>query len=170
MWPGLINARNQESDTVGPTPVVLSVDLSFVSDRVNDSVDRDGAVVEEAGGHGLLAHKVGEDSSIGGEAGEGNTEMCVDTDDLLLIGAELFRVSLDDMINSRRCVLAVPPYLESYQDGMCLADETYGSGSLLYGFQGILDLEDTTLRRAMDLVSKQSRDVRRCLGAKRHTR
>jgi hypothetical protein len=52
--------------------------------------------------------------------------------------------------------LAVPPYLESYQDGMCFADETYGSGSLLDGFEGILDLENTTLRRAMVLISKQS--------------
>jgi len=114
---------------------MLSVDLSFVGDRVNDSVDRNRAVVEEAGGHGLLAHKVGEDSSIGGEAGEGNTEMCVDADDLLLIGTEFFCVSL-----------------ESYQDGMCLADETYGSGSLLDGFEGILDLEDTTLRREGDRI------------------
>jgi hypothetical protein len=102
MWPGLINTRNQESDTVGSASVMLSVDLSFVGDRVDDSVDRNGAVVEEAGGHGLLAHKVGEDASIGGEAGEGNTEMCVDADDLLLVGTEFFCVSLDDIVNSWR--------------------------------------------------------------------
>ena len=36
-------------------------------------------------------------------------------------------------------------YLESYEDGVCLADESDGCRTLLDGLQSIFDLEDTTL-------------------------
>jgi hypothetical protein len=39
-------------------------------------------------------------------------------------------------------------YLYGSQDGVCLADDADDDRSLLDGFLGIFDLEDTTLRRA----------------------
>lgn len=42
----------------------------------------------------MLLHEVGEDASVGGEASEGDTEVRVDWNDFLLIGRELFCISL----------------------------------------------------------------------------
>lgn len=47
-------------------------------------------------------------------------------------------------------------YLESYQHGVGLADQTDGGGALLDGLESILDLEDATLRRAMGVVSERA--------------
>lgn len=78
MGASFVDTGNKESDTVRTTTVVLGVDLGFIGDGVYDAGYRDGAVVEEAGGHGLLAHEVGEDTGVGGEAGEGDAEVGVD--------------------------------------------------------------------------------------------
>lgn len=78
MWTSLVNAGYEESYAVGTPAVVLRVDLGFISDGVDDAGDWNRSVVEETGGHGLLAHEVGEDTGVGGEAGEGNTEVGVD--------------------------------------------------------------------------------------------
>jgi hypothetical protein len=43
-----------------------------------------------------LFHEVGEDAGVGGEAGEGEAEVFVDGDDFLLVGGELFCVSLKE--------------------------------------------------------------------------
>ena len=42
----LVYAGDEEADTVGPAPVGLCVDLSFVSDGVDDAGDGDGAAVD----------------------------------------------------------------------------------------------------------------------------
>lgn len=78
MGASFVNTGNKESDTVRTTAVVLGVDLGFIGDGVYYTGYRDGAVVQEAGGHGLLAHEIGEDAGVGGEAGEGDAEVGVD--------------------------------------------------------------------------------------------
>lgn len=78
MGSGFVDAGNKEADTIWTTTVVLGVDLGFIGDGVDDTGYGNGAVVEETGGHGLLAHEVGEDAGVGGEAGEGDTKMGVD--------------------------------------------------------------------------------------------
>jgi hypothetical protein len=42
----------------------------------------------------LLLHEVGEDTGVRGETGEGDTKMGIYRDDLLLVGRQLFGVSL----------------------------------------------------------------------------
>jgi len=42
----------------------------------------------------LLLHEVGEDAGVGGETGEGDTEVFVDDYDLFLVGGEFFCVAL----------------------------------------------------------------------------
>lgn len=71
MRAGLVDTRNQQSDTIRPPSVVLGVDLSLLGNRVDDAFDGDGAGVEETGAHGLLTHKVAENAGIGGKTGEG---------------------------------------------------------------------------------------------------
>ena len=44
-------------------------------------------------------------------------------------------------------------YLESYEDGVCFADETDHDGTLLHGLTGIFDLEDSSLWRALGLLA-----------------
>lgn len=83
----LVDTGNEETDTVGSFAIMLSVDLCFVGDGVDDTGDGDWSIVEEARGHGLLAHKVGEDAGVGCETSEGDAEMCVDGDDFLLVGS-----------------------------------------------------------------------------------
>ena len=44
-------------------------------------------------------------------------------------------------------------YLQRDEDCMCLASYPHHDGALFHGFRGILDLENTALRRAVDTVS-----------------
>lgn len=44
-------------------------------------------------------------------------------------------------------------YLESYEDGVCFADESNNDGTLLHGLAGILDLENASLWRASSLLA-----------------
>ena len=94
MRAGFVDAGDEETNAVGALAVVLRVHLRFIGDGVDDAGDGDWTVVEEARGHGLLPHEVGEDTSVGGETGEGDAEVTVDADDLLLVGSELFGVAL----------------------------------------------------------------------------
>ena len=57
-------------------------------------LERDGAAVGQARGERLLLHEVGEDTGVGGQAGEGEAQVLVDGDDLLLVGGELFGIAL----------------------------------------------------------------------------
>lgn len=64
----------------------------------------------------MLFHEVGKDAGIGGKTGEGDTEVRVDWDDLLLVGRKLFCVALKCLSESLynlmagvgRAVLSVP--------------------------------------------------------------
>lgn len=58
MRTGFVDAGDKETDTVWATAVVLRVDLGFVRNGVDDAGYRDRTVIQEAGGHGLLAHEV----------------------------------------------------------------------------------------------------------------
>ena len=91
----LINACNQQSNTVWPLAVLLSVCLSSIANGSNDTFKREGTTVGKTGGEGLLLHEVGEDASVRGEAGEGETDVCVNGNNLLLVGGELFCVALE---------------------------------------------------------------------------
>jgi len=93
----LIDASNQEADAVGSFAVVLGVGLRAVADGGNEALERDGAAVRQARGQRLLLHEVGEDAGVGCEAGEREAEVLVDSDDFLLVGGELFCVSLGDI-------------------------------------------------------------------------
>lgn len=94
MWTLCIDSGNQQTDTVRALAIRLCVRLSAVADARGDFGKEDGAVVCEARGQRLLLHEVGEHSSIRGETGKGNAIMCVDWDDLALVGGELFCVAL----------------------------------------------------------------------------
>lgn len=81
-----------------------------IGDGVDDAVDGKRAVVKHAGGHGLGAHEVAaaekrrqlqkgrgraaqaslrQHASIRGESGDGDTNVVVDADELLLVRSEL---------------------------------------------------------------------------------
>ena len=102
MRTSLVDTRNQQTDTVGALSVVLRVDLGFIGDSVDDACDGDRTVVEQARGHGLLSHEVGEDTGVGGETGKRYTEVSVDANDLLLVGAELFGITLQQVLGTRQ--------------------------------------------------------------------
>jgi len=60
--------------------------LCAVTDGGDEAFERDCATVCEAGGEGLLFHKVGEDAGVGGKAGEGEAEVFVYGNYLFLVG------------------------------------------------------------------------------------
>jgi hypothetical protein len=86
-----IVASHEESDAVRPPAILLGVDLGPVGDAADDALDGDGAAVEHAFAHGLLTHEVGQDSRVRGEAGDGDPDVVVDADQLLLVGRQLAR-------------------------------------------------------------------------------
>ena len=97
----LVDARDQQSHTIGAFAVVLRIGLGAVADHVDDALDGDGAAVGHLAGQGLLFHEVGEDAGVGGEAGEGHGEVVVDADDFLLVGGQFFGVSLELYVRPR---------------------------------------------------------------------
>ena len=77
----------------------------------------------------LVAHVAAENARVGRETSDADAEMIVDGHDLLLMGAELGRGSL-----------------ERNQDHVCLRLDAHRGRALLHRFHGVLDLIDTTLR------------------------
>jgi len=73
---------------------VLGVCLRAVTYLCDDTLEGDRSAVSHFRGEGLLLHEVEEDAGIGGEAGDGDTEVVIDADDFLLVGGEFFGVSL----------------------------------------------------------------------------
>jgi hypothetical protein len=129
---------------------VLRVDLSFIGDGIDDACDGDGTVVEKAGGHGLLAHEVREDTGVRCKAGKRYSEMSVNADDFLLVGTELFGIALQQRQQPTSTQSVGPVgYLEGYKDAVGLGYQPYGSGTLLDCFKGIFHLEDAALGGAM---------------------
>ena len=94
MRAGVVHTCDEQPHTVRTLSIVLRVDLGFICDGVYDTSNGNRTLVEETGCHGLLAHKVGENTGIWGETGESYAQMLVNWDDLLLVGAQLFSVSL----------------------------------------------------------------------------
>lgn len=80
-----VDTGNQQAYTVRSAAVLLSVCLSAVCNARSDVGEKDGAIVCQARGEGLLAHEVGEDAGIRGETGEGDAVVGVDGNDLLLV-------------------------------------------------------------------------------------
>ena len=91
---GLVHAGDQQPDTVRPFGVDLRRRLSAVAYLLDDALERDGAAIGQFGGESLAFHEVREDAGVGGETGEGEAEVLIDTYYLLLVGGELFCVSL----------------------------------------------------------------------------
>lgn len=74
----------------------------------------------------MLFHEVGEDTGVGGEAGEGYAVVCVNGDHFALVGREFFCVALDViMLADVRLLMAWLGncYLECGEDCVCLADD-----------------------------------------------
>lgn len=95
MRAGLIDTCDEESDAVRALAVVLCVGLCAVRDGLDCALDWEGASVGQALREGLLFEEVGEDAGVRGETGEADTEVGVGYDDLLLVGGELFSVTLE---------------------------------------------------------------------------
>lgn len=89
-----IDTGDQQSHTIWSSSVLLGVDLRPVGDAAGDLGEGNRAVVGQARGERLLLHEVGQDAGVGGETGEGDTEVGVYRDDLLLVRRELLCVSL----------------------------------------------------------------------------
>lgn len=66
MRPCFVDTGDQQTHAVGTPAVGLCVDLGFVGDGIDHTGDGDGAGVDEAGGHRLLPHEIGEDAGVGG--------------------------------------------------------------------------------------------------------
>lgn len=94
MGPRVVDAGHKQTYTVRSVGVVLGVGLGAVADLLDDAFDGDGAAVGHFGGERLAFHEVCEDAGVGGEAGEGDAEVVIDVDDFLLVGGEVFCISL----------------------------------------------------------------------------
>jgi hypothetical protein len=51
---GIINASNQESNTVRPFTIMLGISLGSVANRCDGALDGEGATIGKTGGKGLL--------------------------------------------------------------------------------------------------------------------
>ena len=74
--------------------------------------------------HTLGPHPPGDGASISGEAGDGDSHMVIDGEDLLLVGGEVARGSL-----------------EGDQHGVSVRLQGHGGGALLHSLHGVLNLE-----------------------------
>jgi hypothetical protein len=73
----------------------LGIHLRTLADQVDQVPDGHVAAVGEPVGQALLLHEVGEDAGVAGEAGDGDADMLVDGEELLLVGGEFFGVALE---------------------------------------------------------------------------
>lgn len=100
--------------------------LSLIGELNNESADWKrrfvGVVVVDA----LGSHVAGENSAVGGETSNGDADVVIDLEDLLLVRREL-GIGL--------------VYTGQYHMG--LGSEPYGGRTLLHGFHGVLHLEQT---------------------------
>merc|ERR1740128_970146 len=78
--------------------------------------------------HTLSPHPPGDGASISGEAGDGDSHMVINREDLLLVGGEVARGSL-----------------EGDQHGVSVGLQGHGGGTLLYGLHGVFNLMQTPL-------------------------
>lgn len=94
MWAGLVHACDEEPHAVRSFTIVLGIRLRAVADLGDNALEGDGSAVGHFRSEGLLLHEVEEDAGVGGETGDGNTEVVVYADDFLLVGGEFFGISL----------------------------------------------------------------------------
>jgi len=94
-----ITTNDQESNTIRPPSVLLRVVLRSVRNTLNGTPDRDRSTVQHLGLHCLLPHKVAngqlvilprasslpKNTSIRSKTSNGDTDVVIDTDELLLI-------------------------------------------------------------------------------------
>jgi hypothetical protein len=81
----LVDSGNQQSHAVWPLAVDLGVDLSLLTNHIDERAEGHGAAVGQAVAETLLLHEVGQDTGIGCETGNGDTGMFVDGKELLLV-------------------------------------------------------------------------------------
>lgn len=67
----------------------MTTDLSLIGELDDEATDGERGLIGEAVIDALGAHVTGEDAAIGGEAGDGDADVVVDLEDLLLVGGEL---------------------------------------------------------------------------------
>lgn len=125
MWASLVDSTNQESNTVWSLSVVLCVRLGPVTDHSDNALKGDGAAVSHLGGERLLLHEIEEDTGVGCKASDGYAYVVVDTDEFLLIGGELFCVSLRRSVEPGVGASLRWANLECYHDHMCFACNTH---------------------------------------------
>lgn len=94
MWPCLVHARDQQTNPIRSLPIMLCIGLSPVTYLSDDPFEGNGSAICHLRRERLLFHEVRQYPGVGREAGEGYAEMVVYTDDFLLVGGELFGVSL----------------------------------------------------------------------------
>lgn len=85
-----------------------------------------------------------EDAGIRGETGDGDAEVVVDADELLLVARELARRALRAGASVRAIarwgVQEGGTHLEAEEDGVGVGAESDAGRALLYGLEGVLDL------------------------------
>lgn len=70
MWSRLIHANDDKANAVWALAVVLGVRLGAVADGGDGALNRECAAICQTRGERLRLEEVGEDTGVGGEAGE----------------------------------------------------------------------------------------------------
>lgn len=90
----LVDAGNQQADTVGALAVHLGVDLGLFANHVDECADGHGAAVRQSVAQALLLHEVGEDAGVGSQTGDGDADVFVNVEEFLVVRGEFFGVAL----------------------------------------------------------------------------
>ncbi len=98
--------------------------LSLIGELNNKSAYREGRLVSEGVIDGLGSHITREYTAVGGESGNGDADVIIDLEDLLLMRGEL-RVSL----------------VHASQNHMALRSQPYRRRALLHSLHRVLHLE-----------------------------
>lgn len=130
-------SNHQETDSIRPLSVLLRVCLRTVGNALHNPRHRNRPPVQHPFLHRLLTHVIAQHPCIARQAGNGNADMVINLDKLLLVGREL----------SRRA-------LEGQQDGVRFGAQADSCRALLDGFLGVFNLVQATLRR-LERVEKQ---------------
>lgn len=91
----LVHPSNQQTNAIRPLAVDLCRCLSAVADLGDYAFEGYGTAVGHFRCERLLFHEVGEDAGVGGEAGEGDTDVRVYAYYFFLVGGEFFCISLE---------------------------------------------------------------------------
>lgn len=125
----VVVAGDQETDAVRTTVVALGAGLHLVAHAADEAVDGQRGIATEAVGEAFCSHVLAEKSGVGGQTCDGNPAVVVDGDDLLLVGGQFGRGSL-----------------QSDQDSMSAVFQSDSGRSLFDGLHGVFHLVDAALR------------------------